>query len=343
MTAAENDVLTTARAWIEAGREAALATVVSASGSAPRPVGSHLLVAGDGEFSGSVSGGCVEAEVVVEAQDVIATGRARMLDFGVSDDAAFRAGLSCGGRIGVFVRPLRREIVAALREICARGGAAALVGGLLSGEETVVGEDSPAEGPLAEAVAARLASRESGVEQAAGEPVFVSVFAPPPRLFMIGAVHIAQALAPMAELAGFEAVVIDPREGFASEARFPGARLVAQGPGEALAELGLCARDAVALLSHEPRIDDEALILALRANCAYVGALGSRKTHARRLERMRAACFAEGELARIRAPIGLDIGARTPAEIAVAILAEIIETLRGGARRERAAEPGRAA
>ena len=337
---ASPDMLVEAQRWIESGRGVAIATVVETWGSAPRPVGSHLVIDSEGDFLGSVSGGCVEGEVVTQALEMIATGRSQMLEFGVADETAFRVGLSCGGRIRIDVRPLDPGILEALNVERAARRPCAIVTSLGSGAQRLVRAADLAADPLAKQVDERLRRRESGVEEAEGDAFFLTVYAPPLRLIAIGAVHIAQALAPIATLAGYETIVIDPRTAFATVERFPGARLIAEWPTTALAELGLDSAAAVALLTHDPRIDDEALIAALRENCFYIGALGSRKTHARRIERMRAEGFGEAELARIHAPIGLDIGATSPAEIAVAILAEVIDSLRRGSR---AARSGRAA
>ncbi|GAB6841971.1 xanthine dehydrogenase accessory factor [Methylorubrum rhodinum] len=183
--------------------------------------------------------------------------------------------------------------------------------------------------PLAEALRKRLASGASGlVEDPQGRPLFVAVHAPPVRLIVVGAVHITQALASMAGQLGLDLTVIDPRTAFATPERFPGVTVIAEWPDTAFRTIALDTYTALLALTHDPKIDDPALSAALRADCAYVGALGSRKTHARRVERLKQAGFADEEIARIHAPIGLDIGAVSPAEIALAILAQVIATLR---------------
>ena len=206
--------------------------------------------------------------------------------------------------------------------------ACVLVTNLANGEQRLVLAAAIAGDPLADMLAAQLRSGKSGTIAHGDEALFLTVHAPPVRLMLIGAVHISQALAPMAEIVGLDVTIIDPRTAFASEMRFPGAQVLAQWPDEALAITGLDAYTAVALLTHDPKIDDPALIAALKAQCFYIGALGSRKTHAARLARMQAAGFAEAATARIRAPIGLDIGGVSPAEIAASILGEIIAALR---------------
>jgi xanthine dehydrogenase accessory factor len=340
MLASVDDILVEARRWVDAGRGVAIATVIETWGSAPQPVGSHLVIGSDGAFLGSVSGGCVEGEVVAQALDAIKAGRGRMLEFGVADETAWRVGLSCGGRIRIDVRPLDPGILAALNAERAARRPFAIVTGLGSGASRFVRAADFAADPLAATLDERLRRRESGVEETDGGPVFVAVYAPPVRLIAIGAVHISQALAPMANLAGFETIIIDPRTAFATMDRFPGAQLIAEWPKYAFGAIALDPATAIVLLTHEPRIDDEALVAALRETCFYIGALGSRKTHAKRIERMRAEGFGEAELSRIHAPVGLDIGAKSPAEIAVSILAEIIAVLRRGAI---AARSGRAA
>ncbi len=208
--------------------------------------------------------------------------------------------------------------------------AAMLVTDLAGGTSRLVveGDDIPSD-PLAEVLAERFRSGASGIVTAPdGTSVFLTVQLPPPRLVVIGAVHVSQALAPMASIAGFDVTIIDPRTAFASEERFPGVRLIAEWPADVIPKVGLDPFTALAALTHDPRIDDDAIVAALDAGCFYVGALGSKKTHGRRLERLRERGVDEVKLGRIRAPIGLAIAAQSPAEIAVAILAQVIAALR---------------
>ncbi|UWS81256.1 XdhC family protein [Phaeobacter sp. G2] len=307
--------------WHHAGRGAALATVVQTWGSAPRRVGAQLVVSGDGHLEGSVSGGCVEGAVVMEAQEALADGKHRVLEYGVSDGDAFAVGLACGGTIRILVEPvggsmpveLLADLVAAQK---ARDQVAYEVN-LTTGIGAV----------LREAYRERMRLDRSGVEED-GE-TFVAVHNPPLKLIVVGAVHIAQALVPMAQLAGYDPAVIDPRAAFASPDRFPGVTLLEDWPDEAVAALGLDARTALVLLTHDPKLDDPALEAGLRQKCFYIGALGSKRTHAKRVERMLAAGFGAQDIDRIHGPVGLDIGAAGPAEIAVAILAEMTAVLRG--------------
>ena len=311
----------TALDWHRAGKGAALATVVETWGSAPRRVGAQLAISGEGEIEGSVSGGCVEGAVIVEALEAIEAGAHRLLEFGVSDEDAFAVGLACGGTIRVLVEPvgagLSEGILAELVAARERREAVAYEVNLKTGARQV----------LRDAYPDRMRMDRSGFEE--GEEVFVAIHNPPLRLIVVGAVHIAQALVPMARIAGYDPVLIDPREVFGSSDRFPGERILLDWPDEAVASLGLDTRTAMVLLTHDPKLDDPALEAALAADVFYIGALGSTRTHGKRVERLQAAGFTETQIGRIHGPIGLDIGAAGPSEIAVSILAEMTAVLRG--------------
>jgi len=330
MTIAEHDrTPEIARDWHRAGKGAVLATVVETWGSAPRPVGSQLAVSGDSEIMGSVSGGCVEGAVVVEALEALEDGRCRILEFGVSDDEAFAVGLACGGRIRVMVEPvgMGQGIDPGLLDDLAAARAehrtVAVVTDTKDWARAIAGYD---------AHPARFDGDRSGFDEAAPAR-FIAIHNPPLRLAVVGAVHIAQPLLVMAAAAGYAVTLIDPREAFASEDRFPGGQLVHDWPDAALTAHGIDIRTAVAILSHDPKLDDPALEVALRGPAFYIGALGSTRTHAKRVARLAGAGFSEAEIARIDAPIGLDIGGRSPAEIAIAILAQMTERLRRPATR----------
>ena len=313
-----DDIPERALAWHREGRGAALATVIETWGSAPRRPGAMLAVSGDGEMAGSVSGGCVEGAVVVSAMDAIESGRPEVLEFGVADEEAFAVGLACGGTIRVLVEPvaamgeeLLSDLVGARKDRRSTGYRV----NLASWERSLL---RPADAPD------RFTADRSGTDGV----VLTVVHAAPLRLVIVGAVHIAQPLVQMARLAGFDPVVIDPREAFASEARFPGTDLRTGWPDAEMEAVAPDHRTAVVTLTHDPKLDDSALRVALRSDAFYVGALGSSRTHAKRLKRLE-----EGGLShqshRLHAPVGLDIGAATPAEIAVSILAEIVACLRG--------------
>ena len=320
-----DDIPEQALAWHRQGRGAALATVVETWGSAPRRTGAMLAISGQADLAGSVSGGCVEGAVVTEALDMIDSGASRILEFGVSDDDAFAVGLACGGTIRVLVQPVggpQGLPVDTLEELCARRARrepVAMVVDTGAWSVTLAGQDAHPD---------RFRADRSGME--ADGTTFVAIHNPPLRLVCVGAVHIAQALLPMARIAGYDPVVIDPRPAFAADHRFPGEDIREGYPDEVLAGIGLDTRTALVLLTHDPKIDDGALDLALKSDALYIGALGSTRTHAKRVERMKAAGHDDAAIARIHAPIGLDIGAAGPAEIAVSILAEMTAILRKG-------------
>ena len=306
--------------WHKAGRGAALATVIQTWGSAPRRVGAQLVISGDGHMQGSVSGGCVEGAVVVEALEALQEGKTRVLEYGISDGDAFAVGLACGGTIKVLVEPIGTEIPEALlAELVearkSRNGVAYVVN-IAKGLRKLVHKGFPE----------RFAKDRSGFEE--DGQTFVAIHNPPLRLAIVGAVHIAQAMMPMARIAGFDPIVIDPRGAFGSQARFPDETILEDWPDEALETYGLDARTALVLLTHDPKLDDPALRFALRSDAFYIGALGSTRTHAKRIERLKEEKFSDDQIARIHGPIGLNIGASNPQEIAVSILSQMVQVLR---------------
>ncbi|RUN76217.1 XdhC family protein [Sphingomonas sp. TF3] len=298
---ADNDsVLNAAAQW--KGAPLALATVVSTWGSAPRPRGSHMIVHADGRFEGSVSGGCVESDILATAAEVIAGAPFQLKNYGVADAAAWEVGLPCGGEISVLVQPVSAEgfdpeLFDRIAEAQAAGKALAVSTDLASGQSSL----RPLEGAA-----------------------FVNRYDPPRRLFIVGAVQIAQALAGLARQLGIQVTIIDPRARFLTEERFPGVTLDDRWPDEAIEALDPGPASAVVTLSHDTKIDDPALIAALARPTAYVGALGSRRSHAARRERLAAAGVADTDIDRIDAPVGLDIGAIGPAEIALSIAAAMV-------------------
>ncbi len=317
-----DDIAAIALNWHREGRGAALAMVVETWGSAPRPVGSLLAISGRGEIAGSVSGGCVEGAVVTEAEAALGDGRPRVPEYGVSDDSAFAAGLACGGRIRVLVEPVGAALPEEmLADLVARRAAREPVAYVVNTRTWARQLAGP------EAFAERFRADRSGFEPDGA--TFVAVHNPPLRLYIVGAVHIAQALVPMARLAGHDVTLIDPRATFATPERFPGVEIFEEYPDEVLAGR-LDGRSAVVTLSHDPKIDDPAIETALRAPVYYLGCLGSKRTHAKRVARLEAAGFSPEQIGRIHAPVGLDIGARSPAEIAVSTLAQITQVLRRG-------------
>jgi xanthine dehydrogenase accessory factor len=275
---------------------------------------------------GSVSGGCVEGAVVTEALEALADRKSRVLTFGVSDETAFAAGLACGGTIRVLVEPVG-EGAEALPEATLAGLVAARADATPQAmvtrpatwtRELVAAGADPA-------VDARLKSDRSGMEE---DGRFIAVHNPPLRLIVVGAVHIAQPLLTIARECGYACTLIDPRAAFGSDARFPGQTILDDWPDEALTRLAPDARTAIVTLTHDPKLDDPAIRAAVRSPAFYLGCLGSTRTHARRVDRLTEAGFSPDEIARIHAPVGHDIGAKTPAEIAVSIMAQITAALR---------------
>jgi xanthine dehydrogenase accessory factor len=234
---------------------------------------------------------------------------------------------------------MRLDVLRAMNDARRERRAGVMVTRLADGDERFVEASGFDRDPLTASLESALRMNRSGTVPFDGADYFLDVQAPPPRLTLVGAVHISQALAPMARIAGLDVTVIDPRTAFATPERFPDTPVIAQWPEEALAATTLDRYTAICLLTHDPKIDDPALVAALRSDCFYIGALGSKKTHAKRLERMRASGFNETALGRICAPIGLDIGAVSPAEIAVSILGEVVGALRRKPLRSESAAP----
>jgi len=363
------DTLTTWSADGMAGADIGRAVVVRTFGSAPRPEGAVLLYAKDGRIAGSVSGGCVEGAAAEEIDRARATGHARVIRYGISDEQAWDVGLACGGTIDVLVEPVAPEVVigAARGSVGARGQGSAVVTPLPAdsppGEfgphqpgdgappesELTVTDDGRLTGTLGsadldaaliEAATAALRRGLSRTVELGGRSLFVEVFPVRPRLVMVGGVEVARSLVRLARELGFETVVVDGRTAFATPERFPDVdRLVVGWPDEVAEEIGLGPNDAVAVLSHDVKFDEPAIVEALRRGCRYVGAVGSRKTQADRRARLLEAGVSEADLARLRGPVGLDLGGRAPAETALAILAEIVAERYGGSgapMRERA-------
>ena len=329
--------------WRQSNEEIAIATVVNTWGSAPRPVGSKMIVARGGGIAGSVSGGCVEGAVVEESRGVMNSREPRLLTFGVSDEDAWGVGLVCGGTIQVFVEPSAAldAVYESFKQHLEARSPIALINVMNGAPEhlnrkLIVLADGRAEGDLdfpgqaetlSDAALELLAKETSGVlELEDGSSLFIEVYPPPPRLVVIGAVHIAQSLLSIAKIAGFDTIVVDPRTAFATGERFPHAtQLVQEWPQRALPKLRLDRSAYIAVLTHDPKLDDPALQIALRSDVSYVGALGSRRTNRDRVERLRESGLSEEQISRLHAPIGFDIDARSPGEIAVSIMAEIIQ------------------
>ena len=335
------DVIGSAGAWLARDPAVALATVVDTWGSAPVPIGGQMVIGAGGKFLGSVSGGCVEAEVIAQAEELLKSGGHKTLEFGIADETAWKVGLPCGGSIQVYLEryaaranPADAADLKKLLDARARRKGIIVATLLDKGRRWVVGDDDAAPaGVLGEHVARAFETGQSRRIETAEGHAFIHALLPPPRLIVIGATHIGQVLSELALVAGFDVQVVDPRTAFASEERFPKTRLQTEWPGEALKRLGLDRYTAVVALAHVGNIDDEALEAALNAPCFYIGALGSRRSHEKRLARLKAKGFGDDLLARIQGPIGLDIGAVTPPEIAISIVAELVSKRRAKRRK----------
>ncbi len=328
-------VLEAASDWLAEDGAVAIATVVDTWGSAPVPIGGQMAVARDGRFQGSVSGGCIEGDVIAEAEEIIASGKPKLLEFGVADETAWRSGLPCGGKVKVYVERVEAkgggaELVTRAVEAQQQRRGLVIETRLADGTKTVFAREDRG---VPDDIAQRFSTAKSQLKETPDGDVFLHALVPPARIVVVGASHIGQVLAEIAKLAGYEVQVVDPRSAFAAPERFPGITLHAEWPQDVLPKIGLDPYTAVVALAHVGHIDDEALKLALKSECLYVGALGSTRNHAKRRERLLAAGITEAELARIRAPIGIDIGAQTPAEIAVSVMADIIRAVRGPKRK----------
>jgi xanthine dehydrogenase accessory factor len=355
------ELVETLAAWRTDGAEIGRAVVIRTFGSAPRPEGAVLLATGDGRVAGSVSGGCVEGAAFEEIERARTTGRSRVVRYGITDQQAWDVGLACGGTIDVLVEPLVSEAVEAAARAAAGTGA---TGGRaivtpLPGDSpgTEVGRHAPGEGePPAPALVAwedgrlegslgdpsldaelvrltleSLARGTSRTVELAGRFFFIETFPTRPRLVVVGAGQVAIPLVAIARTLGYETVVVDGRPAFATRERFPDVdRLVVGWPDEVADEIGLGPSDAVAVLSHDVKFDEPAIVTAFAHGCRYVGAVGSRKTQVDRRERLLAAGVRLEDLDRLCGPVGLDLGGRAPAETALSIMAEIVAMRHGG-------------
>jgi xanthine dehydrogenase accessory factor len=354
------DILDPIAKWWTAGETFGLATVVRTFSSAPREPGAALAVVAGGEVLGSVSGGCVEGAVYELAGEVIESGQPVLQTYGVSDNDAFAVGLTCGGIIDIFVEPVNRERFPELGAIAAavRADAPLAVATVIDGPGKIgarriiwpAGEPGPgsdqtlgagdrldqavdddARGMLAQGATGVRRYGPDGERRRDELGVFVQSFAPPPRMLVFGAIDFAAAVARAGKFLGYRVTVCDARPVFATAARFPDAdEVVTDWPHRYLSRITVDERTVICVLTHDPKFDVPLLEVALRTPAAYIGAMGSRRTHEDRLDRLREVGMTEDELARLRSPIGLDLGARTPEETAVAIAAELIQLRWGG-------------
>jgi xanthine dehydrogenase accessory factor len=361
------DILDPITGWWESGDTFGLATVVRTFSSAPREPGAAMAVSAAGEAIGSVSGGCVEGAVYELATQVTATGQPVLQRYGISDDDAFAVGLTCGGIIDIFVEPASKELYADLGEIAhaVREGIPVAVATIIEGPGEVgarriiweddrttgtlgAGDrldqavDDDARGLLAQGLTAVRRYGPDGERRRDELAVFVQSFAPAPRMLVFGAIDFAAAVARAGKFLGYRVTVCDARPVFATKSRFPDAdEVVTDWPHRYLSGTTTDARTVICVLTHDPKFDVPLLEVALRLPAAYIGAMGSRRTHDDRLARLREVGMSEAELARLRSPIGLDLGARTPEETAIAIAAELIQLRWGGSGRPLTETSGR--
>lgn len=340
------EVIEDIQRWRDEGEQIALATVIATWGSAPRKAGAKMALTPSGKIAGSVSGGCVEGAVYESGVDTLEKGQGQLLEFGVADETAWDVGLACGGQIKVFVEPISEPGLEHIRRWLDAEQSAAVVT-VVSGPADLVGQKvyvapdgeqyGAIEGVSVEEIAnvANSALNFGGpmsqtLSVAPGElELFVDTLLPSPTLVIVGGAHIAIALASIAQTVGYRTTLIDPRRAFGNVERFPHVDTLIQAwPDEALKDLTLTHNTAVATLTHDPKIDDPALIGVLPSPAFYVGALGSTSTHERRRKRLLEAGVAPEHVDRIHSPIGVDINAQTPEEIAVAIMAEIVSVRR---------------
>jgi xanthine dehydrogenase accessory factor len=342
------DVLCEVDEWIGSGLRVALGTVVGARRSAPRPPGAKLAVCEDGRIAGGVSGGCVEGAVVEIGHQILEGAPPQLRHFGIADADAWEVGLPCGGEIDVWVQECRPGRFADAARSGSRAVEVTLLEGAAPGAKLVLDADGGRSGSLGapelddEAVrtAGELLWSERCERRGA---LFFDVTAPAPRLIVFGAVDIARPLCALARTAGFEPYVVDPRARFATHERFPDAeRVLSEWPEEAFAQLGgIDPATSIVVLTHDPKLDDAALEIALRSPARFVGAMGSRRAQEARRERLLAVGLGEEELARLSAPVGLDLGGVTAGETALSVLAEVVAARRGHAGGRLSEVPGR--
>lgn len=338
------DILDTVQNWLNEKQLIALATVVNTWGSSPRPAGSKMVVTADMVIIGSVSAGCVENAVIQEALDSLQDRKPRLLHYGVSDDTAWDVGLTCGGKIAIYLEPLDTQfwqLTADLVHQDSPHAAVTILEGDLVGKKVLVGSEgsvlyasaglaSNQTAILADAACQSLQAGQTKACTVAEFNVLIEVHVPRPRLIIVGGAHVAMALQKFAQQLGFQVMLVDPRKAFATPERFPDVtQILHTYPDKALPQIGLTAETYIAVLTHDPKIDDPALITALPAGVRYIGVLSSRRTHEKRLERLTAQGVDTSLFEQIHTPVGLNIGAKTPEEIALAIMAEIIAVKNG--------------
>jgi xanthine dehydrogenase accessory factor len=315
--------------WVKAGHQVIIGTVINTWGSAPRPLGSVIIINQDGDFEGSVSGGCIEAAVIHESIELIATQQSKVLSFGVSDDTAWSVGLSCGGNISVHLEPFS-NLNDLLKDLLCQTTVPALLLArpLAGGSAQVILQEQTGSSPIPgiDLLTLEMAMKKNKPQlvSTADSEVFIQPLLANFHIIVVGAVHIAQHLVPLLKSLDFQVTLIDPRTAFANATRFPGITIAHDWPHEIFPTLPIDHRTGLVTLTHDPKIDNPAILFFLKTNSFYVGCLGSKKTHGKRVEFLNNEGLSEDQIDKISAPVGLDLGGRSPSEIALAIAAEIV-------------------
>ena len=308
-----DDIFTPTSIWLKNKEKVALATVISTWGSAPRKVGGQMAINNFGEIIGSVSGGCVESSVITEAKKAIEDRKIKIKDYGISDDMAWEVGLACGGELKILIQPLEEndEIILKIAKKISKREPITLIVNCKSGAREIVENNS-------------LNFKKISFLDKENQ-FFYHAVSPKPRLFVVGAGHISQSLVSMAHITGYEVILIDPRDHFANKKRFPKCKIINEWPDDALENFNLNQTSHLVTLSHDPKIDDPALIKVLNSKIGYVGSLGSKRTHEKRINRLNSNGIDKEKLSKIHSPIGLNISSKTPEEISISILAELTQ------------------
>ena len=311
-----DDIITPTFNWLKEKNKVAIATVISTWGSAPRQVGGQMAINETGEIIGSVSGGCVENSVITEALDSLKDKKHRIKDYGITNDLAWEVGLACGGNLKILINPLEDndKIIFKTKNMMQKRERVIIKADCKTGKREIISKLDQEQ------------NKTSYLDH--NENVFYHIIDPKPRLFIIGGVHLSQALSSLANICEYEVIIIDPREYFANKKRFPNDLIINQWPDVGLESYNFNFSDNIVTLTHDPKIDDLALKIALNSKAGYIGSLGSRKTHASRIDRLKREGFNLEQISKIHAPIGLNISSKTPQEIALSIMAEITQVRR---------------
>ena len=311
-----DDIITPTFSWLKNKHKVAIATVISTWGSAPRQVGGQMAINEKGEIIGSVSGGCVENSVITAALDSLKDKKHRIKDYGITNDLAWEVGLACGGNLKILINPLEDEdkIIFAAKNMIQKRERVIIKVDCKTGKREIISKLDEEQ------------NNTSYLDQC--KNIFFHIIDPKPRLFIIGGVHLSQALSSLANICEYEVIIIDPRDYFANKKRFPNDLIISEWPDVALKDYNFNFSDNIVTLTHDPKIDDLALKIALNSEVGYIGSLGSRKTHTSRVERLKNEGYNLEQISRIHAPIGLNISSKTPQEIALSIMAEITQVRR---------------